>query len=183
MAAKKLDSDKFRKLSKAELRKIGASEKSERYIQVGKRVTKTTKTISRRAYDQARLGTTLEKAVRQRQSGERSYKTVATREAARKQRRTRDKVAAAKFERRIRNRRLKVLSPPTHRGKRKIRYERGDHSRPYRLTDERRYKLPALRQDKLDGKALGWDDWKAVVDSARETNDPALPRLLKSSGK
>jgi len=60
---KNINPAKFRKLSPAELRKIGASPKSERYIQTGKRVTKSTGTISRRAYEQARLGTTLEKAV------------------------------------------------------------------------------------------------------------------------
>jgi hypothetical protein len=181
---KNINPAKFRKLSPDELRKIGSSPKSERYIETGKRVTKSTRTISRRAHEQARLGTTLEKAVRQRQRGERPYKTMATKEAARKQRRTRDPFIA-EFERRARDRRLTHLHPPTHRGKRRITYEREAHAKPYRLPDARRARLARLRQDKLDtGEDIeDWGDWKAVVDLSRMTKDPHLPRLLKSSGK
>ena len=49
----------FRKLTKSELIKIGASPKSERYIEIGKRITKTATTISHRAHDLKRFRTAL----------------------------------------------------------------------------------------------------------------------------
>jgi hypothetical protein len=179
--ARKINPVKYRKLSLAELAKFGATRKSERYVRAStKRVTKKTPTISRRAYEQARLGTTLEKAVKQRQSGERSYKSEATKEAAQKQRGTRQAMAlalkfTATFEQRTRSRNITHLHPPPRR------YTRAAHARSYRFRDEMRYYLPALRARKLKGEYLeNWDAWKNLVDFARRINDPALPLLLKS---
>jgi hypothetical protein len=178
--ARKIDPTKWRKLSPSELAKLGAPPKSERYVHAGtKRITARTPTISRRAYEQSRLGTTLEKAVQQRQSGERSYKTMATKEAARKQRATRQAIIEAQkftetFERRTHNRKIRHLHPPPRR------YTREAHARSYRLRDEMRYELPDLRARKLRGEYLSWDRWKGLVDFGRRANDPALPLLLKS---
>jgi hypothetical protein len=170
----------FRRLAPRELVTLGLSPKSERYVRNDrKRATKRTPTISRRAYQQARLGTTLEKAVKQRQSGERSYKTMATKEAAQKQRVTRQAIKqavnfTAKFEERTHSRNITRLQPPPRR------YTRDAHARSYRLRDEMRYKLPDLRARKLRGEHLSWDEFKALADYARRIRDPALPLLLKS---
>jgi hypothetical protein len=178
---RKINPGKYRKLSPAELAKVGAPSKSERYVRVGtKRVTKRTATVSRRAYEQAKLGATLEKAVKQRQSGERPYKTMATRAAAQKQRTTRQTIAQARnftaaFEQRTRDPNVIRLRPPSRP------YTRKSHARDYRLSGERRYDLPFLRQRKLDGEFIDdWGKWKTLVDFARRINDPALPLLLKS---
>jgi hypothetical protein len=51
----------FRKLRKTELSKLGLSPKSERYIEIGKRVSKNTTTISKRALTTKRFGAGPEK--------------------------------------------------------------------------------------------------------------------------
>ena len=156
-----IDAGNFRKLSKPDLAKIGASPKSERYVRASSnRITRSTTTISRRAYEQA------SKAVKRQGSDVRSCQTMATMKAARQ--------FAATFERLARDRRITRLHPPP------LHYRIEAHSRSYRLIDEMRSKLADLRMRKLAGEYLDLAEWKALVDFARTVNDPALSRLLKA---
>ena len=76
----------FRKLSKAELGKLGLSLKSERYIETGKRVTKNTTTISKRSFTVKQFGAGPEKLSAARAEGAYPYKSKASQAAAEKQR-------------------------------------------------------------------------------------------------
>lgn len=64
----------FRKLSPAELLKIGQSPKSERYIERGARLTKKTPTISKRQFRTKEAGLTPERLAKAHRAGEREYK-------------------------------------------------------------------------------------------------------------
>jgi hypothetical protein len=66
----------FRKLSPAELLKIGRSPKSERYVEIerGARLTKKTPTISKRQFRTKETGLTPERLAKAHRAGERAYK-------------------------------------------------------------------------------------------------------------
>lgn len=70
----------YRKLKKAELAKLGLSEKSERYVRADlKKPNKKSKTFSKRAVQQARAGKTLEQRAEANRPKKRVLKTGAVR--------------------------------------------------------------------------------------------------------
>ncbi len=103
----------FRKLTKAELEKLGHSAKSSRYIEIGKRVAKNTKTISKRLFTVKMTGASPEALARAHAEGELIYKSRKNQDAAEKQRRTRLKQKVernAKRELELADRKYKPLS-------------------------------------------------------------------------
>ena len=73
----------YRRLTPTELKKIGLSPKSRHYVDTTKtRITKTTKTITARQYENLRAGVTKERATSERRTGERSYRTASAKENA-----------------------------------------------------------------------------------------------------
>lgn len=67
----------FRKLTPSELESVGKSRTSERYVERSvKRLTDRTPTISKRQFEQLKVGVTLEERAAQFRSGERTPKTA-----------------------------------------------------------------------------------------------------------
>jgi hypothetical protein len=166
----KLAATDLRKLSPAELAKIGESPKAERYVQKGKHVRKGVKTVSKRQYLKKQTAeregakpVSLEKAAERRQSGEYRYSTVASETQAQRQSETR-RVRSAERKgdalTRVRN------SNPRRK------------ARTYKIKNPGRYKQ--LSRRKLAGEYLDDGDWHLLIDIARGVNDPRLPQFLKS---
>jgi len=174
----------FRKLTKAELTKLGLLTKSARYIETGKRVTRTTTTISRRAFVKKSEGASFEELSRQRSEGERPYRSKKSQAQAEKQRETRfqkggqnSKRAQAETRRVERQaQKLDTVSPPSS----VIRAD-GSTVQPYRVSRYMRDAFSDLRRRKLAGEFLADGDWHIMADMARATNDKRLPRLLSSA--
>ncbi len=178
----------FRKLNKTELSKLGLSSKSERYIEIGKRLFKNAITISKRAFTIKRHGAGPEKLAAARQEGELLYKSRKTQEAAEKQKITR----GLKKKERI----LKEEEKPLAKRELDRAYARFEkevsrpHSvtpspwanqhKPYRPTEAMRTRLPDLYRRKLAGEHIPDGEWHVLADEANRTKDPMLARILKS---
>jgi len=179
----------FRKLSKTELSKLGLSSKSERYIEIGKRVSKNTTTISKRAFTIKRFGAGPEKLAAAHKEGDLIYKSRQTQEAAEKQKITR----GLKKKERILKEEDKPLS------KKQIdaayrRFERevskphkvtpspwASHRYTYRVSEAMRSRLPDLYRRKIAGEYISDGDWQVLADEAHRLADPMLARILKST--
>jgi hypothetical protein len=152
----------LRKLSPSENVRAGHSPKAENYVLRGKRVTKTTATISKRQYNkrqtaerEGRAPVSLKKAARLRREGEYRYGTAASESQAEKQRETRALKRLEKVDR--------------------VADKRGNSYRP---GDLGRYQ--ELRRRKLEGEELG-DEWFEMMDIAHAIDDPQLSNLQKSA--
>jgi hypothetical protein len=151
----------LRKLSPSENVRAGHSPKAENYVLRGKRVTKTTATISKRQYNkrqtaerEGRAPVSLEKAARLRREGEYRYGTAASESQAEKQRDVRALKRLAKVR--------------TVTDKRGSTYPQG-------LLGH----YEELRRRKLSGEELG-DEWFEMMDIANAIDDPELHRLTQS---
>jgi hypothetical protein len=187
----------FRKLTKTELEKLGFSPKSERFIEVGKRIAKNVKTISKRLFTIKKTGLSPETAAKAHSEGELLYKSRSTQIAAEKQRKTRLRQKAERGEQRELKLADKRYRPLTAKqidlensffAKRAsaLRYAQPGpnaiHPEPWLITrpiseqaiSDHRRKL-ADPSDRLpDGR------WHRMIDIARASNDPNIGRLLQS---
>jgi hypothetical protein len=179
----------FRKLTKTELEKLGFSLKSERYIEIGKRVAKNAKTISKRLFTVKKTGLSPEAAAKAHSEGELLYKSRKTQEAAQKQKTTRERQRenklkekssslltakqieydVAAFEKRLRNTSRFVPGPHSTRPR-----------EPYKISDRNLKRLPDLARRKHAGETLPDGDWHMLADAYRAAGGSNLARILKS---
>jgi hypothetical protein len=179
----------FRKLSKTELSKLGLSSKSERYIEIGKRVSKNTTTISKRAFTIKQYGAGPEKLAAPHKEGDLIYKSRKTQEAAEKQKITR----GLKKKERI----LKEEEKPLTKQQIDVAYKRferevskphkvtptpwASHRYTYRVSEAMRSRLPDLYRRKIAGEYIRDGEWQVLADEAYRLKDPMLARILKSA--
>ncbi len=179
----------FRKLTKAELEKLGHSAKSSRYIEIGKRVAKNTKTISKRLFTVKMTGASPEALARAHAEGELIYKSRETQKAAEKQRLTREKLRETRLvEKQFAPLTLKQIDRKSADFEKRLtgidRVKPGPHAkRPrdnYRVSTNERARMPDLLRKKLAGEHLPDGDWHQLADMMRAAKHPDLARVLKS---
>jgi hypothetical protein len=179
----------FRKLSKTELSKLGLSPKSERYIEIGRRVSKNTTTISKRAFTIKRFGTGPEKLAAAHKEGELIYKSRRTQEAAEKQKITRGLMKKERI--------LKEEDEPLTKKQIDAAYRRferevfkphkvtpspwASHRYTYRVSETMRSRLPDLYRRKIAGEYIQNGEWQVLADEVYRLKDPMLARILKSA--
>ena len=154
----------LRKLSPSENVRAGYSAKAERYVIRGKRVTKSTATISKRQYLErqtaertGRAKASLEKAAQLRREGDLSYSSAASESQAAKTREVRTiKRSLREVER--------------------VRDLKGRSYQPHNLGG-----YMDLRRRKLAGEWLPDTDWFSLADVAEAINDPRLADLRRSA--
>ena len=179
----------FRKLTKIELEKLGFSPKSERYIEVGKRIAKNVKTISKRLFTIKKTGLSPETAAKAHSEGELLYKSRKTQEAAEKQKTTRKRQrlkkqlaepvkdltskeierAAANFGKKIAN--VREIRPGVNSTRPRT---------PYKPTWFNQNRLQDLYRRKLSGERLADGDWHQLADYVQTVNDPNIARIMQS---
>lgn len=179
----------FRKLSTTELEKLGFSSKSARYIEIGKRIARGVKTISKRIFTVKKTGASPEALARAHAEGDLIYKSRKTQEAAEKQKLTRGRERETRLAE-------KPLAPLTSKQidrkaadfeKRLIEVKRvapgprATRSREYyRVSQDMRARMPDLMRRKLAGERLADGAWHQLVDTMRAVRHPDLARVLKS---
>jgi hypothetical protein len=178
----------FRRLSKTELSQLGLSPKSERFIEIGKRVSKNTTTISKRAFTVKQLGAGPEKLAEARAEGRYPYKSEKTKEAAEKQKRTHGRrreeklrseeqtlLTAGEIERDAREFEKWLAGP--------VKTKPGPNAtRPdaYKISPTRKSRLPDLLRRKASGEFLPDGDWHQFIDAYRAYGGKNLGRVLRS---
>lgn len=175
----------LRKLTKSELEKLGYSPKSERYIEIGKRIWKNAVTISKRAFTTKVFGAPPEALAAARAEGRIPYRSKATQAAAEKQKITRAKKplapatvdAVVKKARKASTSGVRVTIPEDVHAK---RGRKGLRPRSYNISDAQAAKMPDLIRRKMEGAFLDDGEWHQMVDFARAANLPHLNRLLIS---
>lgn len=187
----------FRKLSKTELVKLDLPAKSERYIEIGKRVSKNTTTISKRAFTTKLLGAGPEKLAAARAEGVYPYKSKASQAAAEKQRTTRALARKERFQQAsyppLTGKQIDIATKRFESGIGQIQTVRSERwaaratgrnggtvAATYRLSGEMKGRLPDLYRRKLDGEHLPDGDWHVLADAASTAKDPMLARIMKS---
>jgi len=179
----------FRKLTKAELEKLGFSPKSERLIESGRRIARGVKTISKRLFTFKNTDSTPEAIAEAHAEGRIPYKSQQTQEAARKQKVTRER----ERETRLAGKSLAPLTSKQIDGKvaefekqltKVKRVSPGPHAtRPrgyYRVNASTRARMPDLLRKKLAGEWVPDGDWQQLADAMRAAKHPDLARVLKS---
>jgi hypothetical protein len=158
----KASTSELRKLSPAENVRAGRSAKAERYVLCGKRVTRTTTTISKRQYLQKQTAEhageqlSLEQAARRRREQTLSYRSAVSEDQAAKQRETRALQRASRLK--------------------SVRDLKGMSYRPGMLGE-----FEELRRRKLAGEDLPDTDWFEMMDIANAIDDPRLSDLRRSA--
>jgi len=159
----------LRRATPTELRKMGASPKSKRYVRADlKRVTANTPSISERQYYQKKYqesgeAKTKEERASKLRSGEISYESRATEERAISNRR---KAEQKRLEKRVHE----------------VSFVKDGKGRDYRPGSEALRRYFELRERHLEGEWLG-DDWFEMIDIAEAVKDHALPRLRQSGDR
>jgi hypothetical protein len=178
----------FRKLTKSELQKLGYSEKSERYIEAGKRVSNNTTTISKRAFTVKRFGAGPEKLAEARNEGRIPYKSKRTQEAAEKQKRTRGQKREEKLrtqtQRPLTGREIERSSAGfEHKLSNVTSINAGPNAtRPgsYRVPTGSKPRIVDDYRRKLAGEFIPDGRYQMMLDAARAAGAPHFGLLLQS---
>jgi hypothetical protein len=179
----------FRKLTRTELEKLGLSPKSERFIEIGKRIARNTKTISKRLFTIKKTGVSPEARAIAHAEGELIYQSRKTQEAAKKQKQTREKQrfekqlekpikdltakqidrAAASFGKKASK--VKAITPGINSTRERV---------PYRVRHFMRERMEDLYRRKLSGEFITDGDWHQPADFVQAANDLNLARIMQS---
>ncbi len=187
----------FRRLSKTELEKLGYSSKSARYIEIGKRIARGVKTISKRLFTVKKTGASPEAMARAHAEGELIYKSRKTQAAAEKQRKSRLEQKTkrnAKLELELADKKYKPFSAKQAE-RAAFNFEKKVSNLKYaqpgaRARDTRSWRISQLSRDQavdVYRRKLGdpsyWapnGDYHNMLDIARAAGDPNIGRLLQS---
>ncbi len=172
----------LRKLSPSENVRAGHSRKAENYILRGKRVTKTTKTISKRQFLTLQTAErssakpiSLEKAARARREGFLGYGTAASERQAQKQRETRRRQTLIKA----------ALKEPPRYSPAAIRPASARRHGPvhYDISMTRNGVRATLEEKIVHEGYIEDGTWHGVMDWLRAKNQEELAGLFRSSGR